>query len=41
MSFILNYCTSADIDTSSNVFIPTGGVPGISDREIANIIDQI
>ena len=37
LSSILNYFTRADKDASSNVFIPTGGIPGISDREILNI----
>ena len=27
-------------DTSLNVVIPSGGVPGISHREISNIADQ-
>ena len=38
---ILNYFTRTDKETSSNVVIPTGGVPGISDKEIMNITDQI
>jgi len=33
---ILNYFTRADKETS-NVVIPTGGVPGISENEIINI----
>ena len=40
MSPILNCFNNADIDTSLNVVIPTGGVPGISHREISNIADQ-
>ena len=38
---ILNYFTRTDKENSSNVVIPTGGVPGISDKEIMNITDQI
>ena len=38
---ILNYFTRTDKETSSNVVISTGGVPGISDKEIMNIADQI
>ena len=38
---ILNNFTRADKETSSNIVIPTGGVPGISDKEIMNITDQI
>ena len=38
---ILSYFTRTDKKTSSNVVIPTDGVPGISDKEIMNITDQI
>ena len=38
---ILNYFTRTDKETSSNVVILTGGVLGISDKEIMNITDQI
>ena len=38
---ILNYFTRTDKETSSNVVIPTGGVPGISGKEIMNITDQV
>ena len=38
---ILNYFTRTDKETSSNTIIPTGAVPGISDKEIMNITDQI
>ena len=41
MPSFLNYFTRANKDTSSNVVIPTGGVPGILDREISNITDQL
>lgn len=41
MSSIPNYFAKADKDTSSNVVIPTSKVPGISDKEILKITDQI
>ena len=41
MSFILNYFARADKDTSSNVVIPTGGVPGILHRQIFIMAGQI
>ena len=41
MPSILNYFTKVDKNTSSNVTISTIGVPGISDRGISNIADQI
>ena len=39
--YILNYFARADKETSSNVVITTGGVPGISDKDIMNITDQM
>ena len=41
MPSVLNYFAKADKNTSSDVTISTRGVPGISDREISNIADQI
>ena len=38
---ILSYYTRTDKETSPNEVISTGGVPGISDKEIMNITDQI
>ena len=37
----LFYNKEKNKETSSNVVILTGGVPGISDKEIMNITDQI